>query len=149
MVTYAVEPWHSFKAESLCLWKSHWEEVAINQAEIKLAVDYAQYDALDSCGALHVLVARSAGKIVGYWLGIIRPHLHYKDSLTAFTDVYYIDPAHRRGRVGIQLFKEAEKSLKARGCQKVFTATKKHLDMGAIFRRLGYVETETVYTKLI
>lgn len=149
MVTYAVEPWRQYKAEALCLWPQHWQEIAIDREAIPLKVDYDQYDALDAIGALHVLVARSAGKIVGYWLGIIRPHLHYADSLSAFTDIYYILPEYRKGRVGINLFKEAEKTLRARGVQKVFTGTKVHLDMGRVFEHLGYRKTEVLYTKVL
>lgn len=149
MVTYAVEPWSSFKAESLNLWPLHWQEIAIDRDKIKLNIDYDQYDQTDAQGALHVVVAREAGKIIGYWLGIVRPHLHYADSLSAFTDVYYILPEHRKGRVGINLFKEAEKTLRARGVQKIFTGTKVHLDMGKVFEHLGYRKTEVLYTKVI
>lgn len=149
MITYAVEPWQQFKRESAYLWPKHWEEVAINRDKIKLDVDYEQYDALDACGALHVVAARSAGKIVGYFLALIRPHLHYATSLSAFTDVYYIDPEYRKGRTGYDLFKFAEQSLRQRGVEKIFTGTKKHLDVSTLFRRLGYVETETLFTKYI
>lgn len=45
MITFAVEPWESFKREACPLWDKHWEEVAINRDVIKLNVDYAQYDA--------------------------------------------------------------------------------------------------------
>lgn len=148
-VTYAVEPWSEFKRESLHLWSRHWEEIAINRDKIKLAVDYEQYDTMDAKGELHVVVARCEGKIIGYWLGIVRPHLHYIDSLTAFTDVYFIAPEHRKGRAGINLFKFVESSLAARGVQKMFTATKCHLDMSRLFEHLGFTRTEIVYSKVI
>lgn len=149
MITYAVEPWGNFKHEAAELFPRHWREVAINRDTIKLNVDWARYERLDDVGALHVLVARSAGQIIGYWIGIIETHLHYADSLSAFTDVYYIAMDHRKGRAGIDLFKHAERSLKARGVNKIFTGTKKHLDMSRIFERLGYTATETLFTKVI
>ena len=148
-ITYHVEEWQSFKRESLHLWDRHWQEVAINRDVIKLNIDYGQYDQLDAAGALHVVSARSAGKIIGYHLSIVRPHLHYADSLSAFTDVYYVAPEFRKGRAGIELFKFVEKTLKARGVQKMFTGTKLHLDMGKVFERLGWKETERLYTKVI
>jgi GNAT superfamily N-acetyltransferase len=141
-VTYAVEPWQEFKRESLVLWPRHWEEVALDRDKIKLNVDYDQYENIDAIGALHVVVARSSGRIVGYWLGVVRPHLHYADSLSAFTDVYYVDPEFRKGRVGINLFKYAEKTLRARG-------TKVHLDMSKVFEHLGYRKTEILFTKVL
>jgi len=148
-VTYAVEPWSTFCIESEPLWARHWEEIAIDRDAIKLRIDYEQYAMMDHIGALHVVVARKAGQIIGYWLGIIRPHLHYADSLSAFTDVYFIAPEHRKGRTGIELFRFAEKTLKQRGVQKIFTGTKLHLDMSRLLERLGYRATETLFTKVI
>jgi hypothetical protein len=148
-VTFHVEAWQDFKRESLYLWPKHWEEIAIHKDTIKLNVDYRQYEQMDANGALHVVSARCAGKIIGYWLLIIRPHLHYADSLTAFTDVYFMDQAFRKGLVFCRMNRFVEKTLKARGVQKIFTATKKHKDLGKLFEFMGYQETETVYTKLI
>jgi len=148
-VTFHVEPWGEFKRESLYLWPRHWEEIALDRDKIKLNIDYSQYDELDRNGALHVVVARNEGRIIGYWLTIIRPHLHYADSLTAFTDVYYIAPEFRKGRTGLRLFQFGEKTLKQRGVQKVYTATKIHSDKSKVFEWLGYGRTEVVYTKFI
>lgn len=148
-VTFAVEDWQDYKREAAVLWPLHWDEIAMDKDAIKLSVDYAQYDQIDASGSLHVVVARSEGRIVGYHLSIIRPHLHYSQSLSAFTDIYFIVPEFRKGRTGINLMKFTEKSLKARGVQKMFTGTKLHLDMGRLFEHLGWTETERLYTKVI
>jgi len=147
--TFHVEAWSQFKRESAHLWPRHWEEIALDRDRIKLNIDYAQYDWLDAQGALHVVAARSDGSIIGYHLSIIRPHLHYADSLSAFTDVYFVAPEFRKGRTGLKLFQFVEKTLKARGVQKMFTGTKLHHDMGRLFERLGWRETERLYTKVI
>lgn len=149
MVTFQVEPWSEFKAEAAKLWPKHWEEVAINKDKIKLNVDFRQFDALDSVGQLIVIAAREDGEIIGYWVGFIRPHLHYADSLTAYTDVYFVDPAYRKPRVALRLFQFVEKELKRRGAQKIFTATKLHLDHSKLFKALGYTETERLFTKML
>lgn len=149
MITFQVEPWSSFKTEAASLWPKHWEEVAINKDKIKLNVDFRQFDAIDSVGQLIVVVGREDGEVVGYWVGFVRPHLHYADSLTAYTDVYFVDPAYRRPRVAWRLFKAVEKELKRRGVQKVFTATKLHLDHSRLFASLGYTETERLFTKML
>lgn len=148
-VTFMVEPWSRFKIEAAPLWIEHWKEVAINQAEIPLKVDYRQFDQQDATGSLHIIVARHQGVIIGYWLGFVRPHFHYADSLTAYTDIYYLDPAFRNAGTGAALFGFVEKSLKQRGVQKIFTATKCHLDHSALFEALGYNRTEIVFTKLL
>lgn len=149
MITFQPEPWASFKYEAASLWPKHWEEVAIHKDKIKLNVDFRQFDLLDSAGQLVVIVGREEGAVVGYWVGFIRPHLHYADSLTAYTDVYFIDPDYRRPRAALRLFQAVERELKRRGAQKIFTATKLHLDHSKLFRALGYTETERLFTKLL
>lgn len=149
MITYQVEAWSDCSEEMSRLWKAHWEEVAMNKDTIPLEPNMEMYGWLESTGQMHVLTARSDGRIVGYHVSIVRPHLHYKSSLSSFTDMYYVSPDHRKGMVGVRLFKEAEKTLRARGVQKMFTGTKLSLDMGRIFERLGWVETERLYTKYI
>lgn len=149
MITFMVEPWSKCAPEMSALWPLHYEEIAINRDVIQLDPDLAQYAELERTGALHVVVARERGEIVGYHISIVRPHLHYRRSLSAFTDVYFLRPSHREGMTGVRLIKAAEASLRARGVQKMFTGTKLHLDMGPIFERLGWTETERLYTKVI
>lgn len=149
MITYQVENWSDCVAELEPLWASHWDEVAMNKDTIPLEVSYESYLLLESQGQLHVLTARCDGKIIGYHISLVRPHLHYASSLSAFTDVYYISPEHRKGMVGVRLFKEAESTLKARGVDKMFTGTKLSLDMSRIFEHLGWTETERLFTKYI
>lgn len=149
MITYQVEQWSDCWEEMSQLWPDHYEEVAMNRDKIPLEPNMEMYKALDDSGQLHVLTCRKDGKIIGYHVSIVRPHLHYRSSLSSFTDMYFVDKAHRGGMVGVKLFIEAEKSLKARGVEKLFTGTKLSLDMGKIFERLGWVETERLYTKYI
>lgn len=149
MITFMVEPWSACFGEMSKLWQEHWEEVAINRNSIQLDPDLDEYASLERTGALHVVVARERGAIVGYHISIVRPHLHYRRSLSAFTDVYFLRASHRKGLTGVRLIKAAEETLRARGVQKMFTGTKKHLDMGPIFERLGWTETERLYTKVI
>lgn len=149
MITYQREEWHACLEEMEALWPLHWEEVAGDKDVIKLEPNYAMYDSLVSTGQLHLITARADGKLIGYHVSIVRPHLHYVNSLSAFTDMYFIHPDFRKGMVGVNIFRAAEKSLKQRGVQKMFTGTKLSLDMGRIFERLGWKETERLYTKVI
>lgn len=147
--TYAVENWFEALAEMQALWPLHWDEVAMDKESIPLDPDYQAYAALANSGSMHLLVARQAGKMIGYHVSVVRGHLHYKTSLSSFTDMYFIHPDYRKGMVGVKLFKEAEKTLKARGVQKMSIGTKVSLDMSRIFERLGWTETERLYTKFI
>lgn len=149
MISYQVEPWSAVWPELEPMWDAHWEEVAGNKAEIKLAVDMDAYAFMESRGMLHVVTVRADGKAVGYHLSFVRPHFHYKYSLTAYTDVYYLDKAYRAGSIGIKLFREVEKTLKARGVERMFTATKISHDKSRIFEHLGWHEVERQWSKYI
>lgn len=149
MITYAVEDWFAVKDEMSRLWPEHWQEVAVNKDAIKLDPDFDTYATFANGGMLHIVVARKAGEIVGYHFSVVRPHLHYRQSLSAFTDIYYIAPAHRTGRTPLRLFQFVEQTLKSRGVQKMFTGTKLSLDAGPLFEYMGWTETERLFVKMI
>lgn len=149
MITYQVERWGACVAELRELWLAHWAEVAMNKDTIPLDPWEEAYEQLDALDQLQVLTVRDAGALVGYHISIVRMHLHYRGTLHAYTDVYYLKPEARQGSVGVRLFREVERHLRERGVQKMFTGTKLSLDMGRIFERLGWVETERLYTKYI
>jgi hypothetical protein len=149
VITYQTEQYRDCCAEIDAHLLNHWHEIALDHTSVPLDKDEAEYQRLADSGQLHITTVRKDGLLIGYHASIVRPHLHYKSTLHAFVDVYYIVPAHRNGRVGIQLFIEAEKALKARGVKKIFSGTKSHKHMGPIFERLGWRETETLYSKVI
>lgn len=145
-ISYQVEDYDVCRDEIDAFLIDHWHEIAMNQDVIPLDKDEAEYRALADQGKLHILTVRKDGTLVGYIAGIVRTHPHYKSSLHCFTDVFYVRPDCRRGGVGIQLFKKYRETLKARGVKKIFIASKCHLDLSAIFERLGWARTEVVYT---
>jgi GNAT superfamily N-acetyltransferase len=149
VITFAVEPLSTFEREADELFNKHWDEVAVNKDVIKLNIDWSQYRAQEASGAFCGVVARHAGRVIGYWVGFIRPHFHYADSLTAYTDIYFVDKAYRKNGAGAALFAFVEKTLAARGVERIFTATKQHLNHSALFKALGYQETEIVFSKVI
>ncbi len=149
MITYQVEDFNNLRPELETLLPLHWEEIALNRDKIKLDVDWDAYQSIRDRNALHVLTVRDDSKLIGYHICIVTPHLHYKSTLHALTDVYYILPEYRKGMTGIKMFKELEKSLRSLGVKKVFTGTKMHLDMGRIFEHLGYNQAEKMYSKYL
>jgi GNAT superfamily N-acetyltransferase len=157
-ITYQEEPFDTAFEEAQELLEQHWEEIALNKDKIKLAIDVTRYKEIADRGALHIVTVRDAsiqksawdpGKLVGYHVAIINGHLHYKNDLHGFTDIFFVHPDYRKGRIGIDLFRFVEKSLKARGVVKILTAVKMHKDVGLIFERLGWTETERMFSKYI
>ena len=146
---YAVERWRDLRAEMLPLLVRHWREVALNHADVPLDIDEARYRSLDESGALHILTARQTGELIGYHVAIVATHLHYASTLHGITDVYWIAPEKRHGTTALRMFQRVELELKARGVEKLFTATKLHFDQGRLFEHLGYKAVERLYAKLI
>jgi L-amino acid N-acyltransferase YncA len=148
-VTYMVERWRDVYLEMMPLWQGHWEEIAIHRDAIPLDPDVAEYQRLEDAGILSVVVGRHEGEVIGYYISFVKPHLHYRSTLHAFTDVYYVVPAFRKGRTGIRLIEAAMAEWKRRGVKKAFTATKFALNMTPVFELLGWKSTENTLTVLL
>lgn len=149
MTTYAVERWRDLREEMMPMLVRHWREIALNHADVPLAIDEARYAQLDDGGALHIVTCRRDGLLIGYHVAIVSTHLHYAKTLHGITDVYFVAPEFRHGVTGMRMFQAVERELKALGVRKLFTATKLHLDQGPLFERLGYLPVERLYAKLI
>lgn len=150
MITYQLERFDDFYPEAKALLARHWEEIALNRDTVPLDVDIAGYRTLEACGELHLMTVRADGAMIGYHSSIVKPHLHYNSTLTAFVDVYYLVPEQRdKPRVALRLFREAEKSLKARGAKLIIQTTKLHSDKSKFLRFMGYEPTEVVVKKIL
>ncbi len=91
---------------------AHWREVAVDQNEIPLSVDWKRYEELEQKGLLFALGMRDGSKLVGYNAFYVVPHLHYSTTIFAFNDVIYVAPEYR-GLDGVRLILEAERQLAA------------------------------------
>lgn len=147
-VTHMPEGWNSF-LELVPMWRKHWEEIAIHKDVIPLDPDIPEYQRMHAAGQLDVIVSRNEGRPVGYYISFVRPHLHYRTTLHAFTDVYYVLPDFRKGRCGIRLIEAAMKHWRERGVKKAFSATKFALNMTPVFELLGWQSTENTLTVLL
>jgi GNAT superfamily N-acetyltransferase len=149
MLSYAVEQWPDAAAEIMALWPAHNAEVAATDDRDHLAPDLDRYMALHAAGKLHVVVARKDGAVIGYLFACVETHLHRRNTLCGFYDIYFVAPEHRKGWAGVHLFKVAERTLRARGVVKLHTGTKLWKDVGVLFERMGWKETERLFTKNI
>jgi hypothetical protein len=145
---FAVEQYMDVLPELRLLLPEHWAEIALDKGTIALSPDYATYEAMAKAGILHLVTARIVDELVGYHLSMIRAHLHYKASLTCFTDVFYLKPEHRKGMTGYRMLKFFRDSVKERGVQKVYMGTKLAHDIGPVLERLGFKPIERLYTQV-
>ena len=126
----------------------HYEELCVTK-EFPLEPDYDAYRRIGQAGMLRTITCRADGELIGYIIFYIQPHLHYKDCLTAFEDLYFVKKEFRKGRVGIRLFQYAEKVLRQFGINRIVMHTKVHLDNSRLFEYLGYKWTDKVFTKIL
>ena len=147
-LTFQKENYDDFRLELMDLVIDHWQDVALNKDTVPLNPNWETYGALCDQGVAHVLTARTEeGKLVGYSVCLMGPHLRYKDEKWAEGDVFFLHPEHRRGLAGLKMMKAVEEMMKTLGATKIVQKVKLHRDVGKIFERLGYNAIERVYVK--
>lgn len=150
MLTYAVEDFLCVLPELEPHFKNHYAAVGLHQDVIALDVDYDYYRALERSGVLLTITARDdAGVVQGYMLWLVKTHPRYQQSLTGTADVFWLAKPYRKGLNGLKMFRFAEQVLRTLGVQRVYAGTKRSLNVGALYRRLGYTHHEDLYVKLL
>lgn len=149
------EPFYVIARELLPLFRKHWRELGVHRDIIPLDPDWDRFMQGSINGTLHVLTVRDDDKLVGYIFNIVSPHLHYKTSLHAYIDMFWLDPRYRRGLTGLRMFRENEKHLRKCGVVRMVVSEKLHWlstrerRVRTLFRRLGLKAFEVAYTKLL
>lgn len=151
MITFATESWTDIKREIMPLFQEHYANIAdpLDKDRIPLDPDWEEYQRSADLGILHITAARESGKLVGYAVAFVKRGLHYKSTLFGNWDLYWIDPKARGHWVGVRLFREVERALKARGVVKMTNARKIWQDNEPIFRRLKWRDYEIASSKWI
>lgn len=147
MITCQVETFAGFLEELKPLLPLHYEELALNKAEVPLDPQFDVYLAHEEQGKLLVLALRESGNLIGYFIGFVAPDLHYRTCLTCRMDIFYVVPEWRGHGAGMILFREVEAELRRRQVKRIFAGSKLHKDASWLFERLGYTEVERYYSK--
>lgn len=133
--------------DAAALIAKHWHEIATYE-DIPLDVDSDTYRKAEAAGRLCILTVRSQGQLVGYAVFILTQHLHYRGSMCANQDVFYLDPSFRGRWIGVQLIKACDRLLKSKGVQVVTQHVKMtHPILGRLLAREGYEPIEQIYSK--
>lgn len=148
-VAFGWERFFQIAHELPSLFVQHWKELALNQDVIPLDPDWDKYYALDVAGILRILTVRvPSGQLVGYVFLMAGPHLHYRSTLWAHVDMFWMDPVYRQGWTGVRLFKTLIKDAKVMGVVNLTLATKLHFmddRVSKLLRRLGFMPIETIH----
>lgn len=149
MVDYQVEDVRLLKEELEPMILAHYKEIALYQESIKLAPDWARYFQLEEMGILKILTARQEGTLIGYYIQLINPNLHYSLDNFAVCDIVYLGKEYRGGKHSVELFKQAEKVAKDNGASVMTMHFKTYLPFDNLMVNLGWDYSERLYTKLI
>lgn len=149
MIKYQQESLVTVKEEARPLLEKHWEEIALNKDKIKLNPDWDIYADLEDAGILKIFTARSEGKLVGYFVALVKSHIHYRDHLFAQNDILFLDKDYRKGFTGPKLIKFAERCLKEDGVSVVLVNSQKHKPFDVLLKWLGYRHIENIYSKVL
>tara|TARA_E500000318_G_C3395514_1_gene147689 strand:- start:67 stop:537 length:471 start_codon:yes stop_codon:yes gene_type:complete len=143
------EDYFEIKEEIKPLLEEHWEEIALNKDKIKLNPDWDLYRKIYEDGSLGIYTAREDGQLVGYFVVIVTPNIHYKDHLFATNDIIFLRKDHRKGRTGINLIKFAEDDLKKFNVSVMVINVKTHKPFDRVLEWLGFKKIEHNFSKYI
>lgn len=148
-ITYSVEHWNDMHEELEPFIGPHWDELGLDHQDVPVSLHYEKYASLDAGGYLHLVAVRDEGALIGYHIAILDVFLHYSTTKHAAVDLYYLKPEYRKSKIGVELFKFAERCFKKLGVVKIVNGSKIHLLHDELFKGLGYKASDIVYTKII
>lgn len=148
MIAMGFEQWADAQPAIARLCGQHWKEIAGNQDCIPLDPNWETYATLADAGKVKLLTVRDDGRLVGYMIVFIWGHLHYKSTLHAAEDIYFLLPEYRRGMLGVRMFKTMLVELKRIGVVKAHFSHKVWFEgggVGKVLQRLGGKLAEEIY----
>lgn len=131
----------------LSMMEKHYSEVEDKSETIPLQVNWGLLKSFFDAGLVSLVVARSGGKLVGYFANLITEDF-MTSTLAAREMALYIDPAHRHGKLFFKIMKKATEVLKSRGVKTQFITFKSGHNE-SLPLRCGFTHTETTYQKIL
>jgi GNAT superfamily N-acetyltransferase len=125
----------------------HWKEVAKNRELMKISADLEKYKAMEQSGNLVSLFAIKNEEIIGYSVNILSPHLHYKELITAYNDLLFLDRKHRKTSLGGELILKTEEVCKGKGAKLMLFHAKENTSLAKILPRKSYNTHEIIFSK--
>jgi len=149
MLTTHIEHLMSNLDEINTLTPTHYYEVSEHYKHgIPLNPDYDKYIIAENNGEILYITLRDAGKLVGYYIGLLRQALHYKDCLTLALDIIYVSPESRGQKGGVLLLNAVIAEAKRRGVDVMTMGFKEnHREhMERLLQAVGMERFETHYS---
>lgn len=130
------------------------QEVGHHQDATPFDPDYQQYLNLELVGILRTLVVRRRGRVVGFALCTLGPHMDHITTRWGLIMKLHLDPAERRGMRGQRMMRMCEKMFRAEGVKIITGAERPRRNSrgrttASLFIFNGYDPIETVYVKVL
>jgi len=148
-LTAQVESFTAVQPEIAALSGEHYDALALDKELVPLDPDWDRYRELDARGQLCTVTLRAQGKLAGYCIMFVLPELHYRTTLSAKMDMFWVTPEYRGRMGGLRLFRTMERELKRRGCRRMFVGSKLHRDTSRMFEAMGYRHIEAWFSKVL
>ena len=146
---YSKEKLLNCKEELIPLLEEHYKEIAAYQDKINLAPDWKKYKQLDEAGILNIFTMRDKGILVGYYICMVLPNLHYSEDLYSVNDIVLIKPEYRNQLNGVELFLYVEEEMLKLGVSVMTMHMKTSLPFDKLCEGLGWDYMERLYTKCL
>jgi len=148
MITFSIERFADVYREMYPLLVEHYDEISQHKEHgIPLQPQEEVYAAREASGTLLMVIAREAGRIVGYFVAVIAPALHYEPCLTCSPDIFYVSSERRRDGTASGMFEFVEAELRRRGVKAWMVGSKYAHDVTKLFEHLGFAPFEVTYVK--
>ena len=130
------------------MFKMHWEEVGHNGGPSKFELDSDLYQDIEGLGRLISFIVKYEEKLIGYCTSYLFNHSHYKGTLFAATDSFYIEPQYRNGFVFKRLINTMSFTLKDKYKVKYFQiGVNVNNDITKLMQKLNFVLSSKILTK--
>lgn len=130
------------------LHESHWLETEKHRQGLELDPNYDAMAADDLAGRLLQFTVRHAGALVGNLRLYVFRSRHTRN-LAATEDTLFIAPAHRKGMLGLQLLRYAERCLAQIGVREIEANSKLVNGADVLLRRMKYMPVAIQFHKII
>jgi len=123
--------------------------------------EIASYDVQDTIDWLYsfmrlshsiIYVVEIDKEIVGMIAGMAIPFYFNQAHLNAQELFWWVTPEHRHSSIGIKLLKTFEEWAISKGAKTIQMGTVARINpekLASVYRKLGYIESETYYTKVL
>jgi L-amino acid N-acyltransferase YncA len=148
-VKFAVEPLFPDLIEEIKPYvDDQYEELSNVKGQIPYELDLDQFKMLEDTGALKVVTARD-GKLVGYVIWLLFPHLHFKGVLHAAADLYHVTKSERGKGTGRAMFEYSINFCKEIGVRRILMGEKMKYKHSKLLESFGFELTEQFYQLVI